>query len=63
MEFEAEVASYLAQQCKPRDGARNLRRQLQGKVESPLARELLRSRKKPSRIRVTLCDGSICFQI
>ena len=63
LEIEGEVAAHLAEGCKPRDGARNLRRQLQEKVESPLAQELLRGSKKPSSVRAVLQDGGISFQL
>ena len=63
LETDGEVARYLAECCKPREGARNLRRILQEKVENPLARELLCTVKKPSEVRIVLRDGSISFQL
>ena len=63
LETDGELAAHLSEQCKPRDGARNLRRIMQEQVESPLAQELLRSSKKPSSIRVMLQDGAVRFQL
>lgn len=63
LEMTEELAAYLAEQCKPRDGARHLRRLIQEQVESPLAQELLRSSRKPSAINILLQKGTICFQL
>ena len=58
-----DMAQHLSAQCKPRDGARHLRRLIQSKVEGPLAEELLRHGKKPSQIRGGVREGEIFFQI
>ena len=58
-----DMAQHLSAQCKPRDGARHLRRLIQSKVEGPLAEELLRNGKKPTQIRGGIRDGEIFFQI
>lgn len=63
LELADGVAAHLADQCKPRDGARKLRRLVQEQVESPLAQELLKSSKKPACIRVSLCEEKLRFQI
>lgn len=63
LQFEKTVAPYLASQCKPKDGARHLRRLIQAQVEGPLAEELLRNGKKPVQLWGGIYDGRICFQI
>ena len=63
LQLPGELASYLAGQCKARDGARHLRRLVQAKVEGPLAEELLRLGKKPTSIIGDLREGEISFRI
>ncbi len=63
LETTEELALHLSEQCKPRDGARHLRRLIQEQVESPLAQELLRSSRKPSVINILLQKGTICIQL
>ena len=61
--LDDDMAQHLSAQCKPRDGARHLRRLIQSKVEGPLAEELLRNGKKPTQICGGIRDGEIFFQI
>ena len=42
-------------------GARNIRRLVQEKVESPLAVYLLRSSRKPTKVKASLKDGTVQF--
>ena len=62
LQFAPELAGYLRQQCRGREGARALRRLVQSKVEGPLAEHLLRSSRKPGKIWVSEKNGEICFQ-
>ena len=57
-----ELTEYLCRGCKGRDGARQLRRIVQSKVEGPLAEYLLRCPRRPGKLRVTEEKGEICFQ-
>ena len=63
LELGEEMAGFLSAQCKPREGARHLRRLIQSKVEGPLAEELLRTGKKPAAMEGNVRDGQINFQI
>lgn len=63
LHLSGEVPAHLSACCKPRDGARHLRRLVQSEVEGPLASELLRCSKKPAEIHGTVRDNQICFQI
>ena len=63
LQLSDDIPAHLSSQCKPRDGARHLRRLIQSKVEGPLAEELLRSAKKPSQIQGCIRENKICFQI
>ena len=63
LELSSEIPAFLSSQCKPRDGARHLRRLIQTKVEGPLAEELLRTGKKPQKIQGSIQNGAIYFQI
>lgn len=62
LELPETLARHLARQCKPRDGARDLRRLVQTKVEGPLAERLLRMAKKPGRIQGTLKENTLIFE-
>jgi ATP-dependent Clp protease ATP-binding subunit ClpA len=57
-----ELAQMLCRNCKGREGARQLRRIVQSRVEGPLAEYLLRCARRPGKLRVTEEDGEICFQ-
>lgn len=63
LQLPQQLAGYLAEQCKPLEGARNLRRCIQEQVEGGLAEELLRYSKKPTHICAQLQDQKIRFQI
>ncbi len=54
-----ELCAHLAAQCKPTDGARNLRRLVQEQVEGPIAEFLLRAGKKHCRLRLQLEQGTV----
>ena len=57
-----ELARKLCQDCPGREGARQLRRLVQSKVEGPMAEYLLRLPRRPGKLRVTEENGEICFQ-
>ncbi len=60
LELPDGLARHIAAQCRPADGARNIRRLVQQQVEGPLAEFLLRSDRKRSRIKCTLeGDGPV----
>ena len=63
LHLDEEIPGYLSAQCKPKEGARHLRRLVQSKVEGPLAEELLRNGKKPASIQGSIQENHICFQI
>ena len=63
LEWSDELTGHLSAQCKPRDGARHLRRLVQSQVEGPLAELLLKTGKKPAKIRVTVDAEKVSFQI
>ncbi len=63
LELPSELAGFLSEQCKPREGARNLRRLIQSQVEGPLADQLLKAGKKPDKIRGVLEEKEVVFQI
>ncbi len=56
------MAKWLTEQCKGKDGARQLRRLVQTKVEGPLASYLLRFSRRPARVRLKIDGDSISFQ-
>ena len=56
LQIPAELAAMLGQQCRGRDGARQLRRLIQTEVEGPLAAFLLRSSRRPTRVKLR-CEG------
>ena len=59
LQFPQELAAWLGSQCRGKDGARNLRRLVQTEVEGPLAVYLLRTARKPAKIRLRLEDGKV----
>ena len=63
LELGEDVPAFLSAQCKPREGARHLRRLIQSEVEGPLAEELLKTGKKPSVIKGKIHNGKVDFQI
>ncbi len=56
-----ELPAYFATQCNTKDGARQLRRLIQQRVEGPLAEHLLRTGKKNGKVACCLEAGEICF--
>ncbi len=56
-----ELARELSQGCSKKDGARQLRRLVQERVEGPLAVFLLKASKKPAKVRAKWEDGEIHF--
>ncbi len=62
LSFAPELAAGLCRGCRGRDGARQLRRIVQSKVEGPLAEYLLRSPRRPGKLRVMEENGEIRFQ-
>ena len=63
LEISQELAAYLCGCCKSGGGARQLRRLIQEQLESPVARLLLKSAKKPTKIRVELEQGEAVLLI
>ena len=51
----------LASRCRGRDGARQLRRLVQTRIENPLASFLLGSSRRPSRVKARLEEEEISF--
>ncbi len=62
LQFSKELRIWLAGQCKPKDGARHLRRLVQEKVEGPLAEFLLRTPKRCGRLKGVLQGNTVEFQ-
>ena len=56
------VAEHLIKQCKPNDGARNLRRLVQQQVEGPLAEYLLSCGRKVTKLSCRMENGAVCFK-
>jgi ATP-dependent Clp protease ATP-binding subunit ClpA len=61
LHFPQELAQNLAQRCGKKEGARNLRRLVQEEVEGPLAAILLRSGKRPTKLRAAYKEGTLQF--
>ena len=62
LQLPEELAKELGRVCQKQGGARQLRRLVQEKVEGPLAVFLLKSAKKPARIKGKLAeDGALHF--
>ena len=59
LQFPQELAAHLGSQCRGKDGARNLRRLVQTEVEGPLASYLLRSSRRPGKVKIRLEEGKI----
>ena len=55
------LARMLADQCRGRDGARQIRRLVQTEVEGPLAGFLLRCSRRPAKVQLKWTDGKVCF--
>ena len=56
-----ELAQKLARQCKPKDGARHLRRLVQQQVEGPLSEFLLQSGRKCAKVQGRLEGEQLVF--
>jgi ATP-dependent Clp protease ATP-binding subunit ClpA len=56
-----ELPELLSSGVSRRDGARQLRRIVQEKVESPLAVHLLQMKEQSAYVRGILRDGELCF--
>jgi len=59
IQFPQELAAWLGSRCKGKNGARNLRRMVQTEVEGPLASFLLRSSRRPGKVRLRLEEGKV----
>ena len=59
--FPEELAGELASQGKKEGGARQIRKLVQQQVEGPLAVHLLKSAKKPEKLKVKLDMGKVTF--
>jgi ATP-dependent Clp protease ATP-binding subunit ClpA len=62
LQLPAELPGSLGRRCGKKEGARQLRRLVQEDVEGPLATLLLRSSKKPTKIRAFYKEGILQFQ-
>ena len=58
-----DLAGWLAEQCRGKDGARQLRRLVQEKLEGPLAQHLLRISRRPARLKLGLEGNDICIRV
>ena len=58
-----ELAANLCARCRGKDGARNLRRLVQTEVEGALSGFLLSCSRRPSRIKGSLEQGRLLFQL
>lgn len=61
LHYPGELTAILAENCKGKDGARQLRRAVQTRIEGPLASVLLRCTRKPGRVRIRLEQEEISF--
>ena len=59
LQFPVELAAMLGQRCRGKDGARQLRRLVQTEVEGPLASYLLRSARRPNKVKLRLEEGKV----
>ena len=62
LEMSREMAAYLCRQNGRDGGGRQLRRLVQEKLEAPLAALLLKSAKKPGKIRAEVENGEIFWK-
>ena len=62
LNFPEGLANALCRDATSRDGARQIRRLVQEKVEGPLASFLLECSKKPVKICAKLSEGSLSFR-
>ncbi|MGM9590100.1 MAG: ATP-dependent Clp protease ATP-binding subunit [Faecousia sp.] len=59
LQYPQELAAWLGGRCQGKDGARHLRRLVQTEVEGPLAVYLLRSARRPTRLKVKLENDQV----
>jgi len=62
LQLPGELPELLLEQCRSKDGARQLRRTVQNQVEGPLASFLLRCSRKPTKIQVRVVNSGVTFQ-
>ncbi len=62
LQFPEELPGILGAEAPEKEGARALRRVVQERVEGPLAAYLLKSGKRPARIRARLVEDRLQFQ-
>ena len=62
MTLPEELPRVLCGKCRGKAGARQLRRLVQDQVEGPLAAYLLRSGRKPAKVKARLEAGELQFQ-
>ncbi len=63
LQLPADLAEKLGRLSRGRGGARQLRRIVQERVEGPLAAFLLQCSRKPSRVKASMNDETLSFQI
>ena len=61
LQLPSELPAFLGEQSGQTGGARSLRRLVQERVEGPLAAFLLRSGKKPAKVKAKLENGELQF--
>ena len=61
LQVPQEAVAFLLGKCPGKDGARQLRRLVQSEVEGPLASFLLRSARKPGKVKLRLEEGRVSF--
>ncbi len=61
LQLPDELSHVLGSSASKKDGARQLRRIVREKVESPLAVYLLQCTKKPTKVKGVLSDGTLQF--
>ena len=61
LQFPTQLAGWIAKEQTGQGGARNIRRLVQERVETPLASFLLSCQKKPGKIRCALDDETLRF--
>ena len=59
LQLPEELAAWLGSRCRGKDGARNLRRLVQTEVEGPLACFLLRTARRPGKVKLRLEEGKV----
>ena len=60
--FPENLPQWLARLCRGKDGARQMRRLVQEKLENPLAEVLLDCSRTPARLKLVLEGERVCFQ-